>query len=175
MPSKQFLPVDKYGLRPSIDTVHKRIHDKIVFTATYTETITSGSASSILIAAPASVDIHMTLDIEANNSGSWTWSKAPNATGGTIIVSNNHDQSSTETDPLLGLITDSPTVTSVGTVLEYHIVGTTGVGNSSGGGSGLIRDEWLLDPASPTKYLIQFTASANSSLAYNVTFYQGDA
>jgi hypothetical protein len=173
MSTKYNNPRGVYGDRRAIDTVHERGHEGLVFTATYAETIGSGSTSSVMITKPAASDIHMTMSVESSGAGTWTWSTLPNATGGSTIVSNNHKASSTTVDPMLGGITSGPTVTSAGTILERHVIGSTGVGQSSSGGAGLVRNEWVMDETAATKHLIQFTASAATNIAYNITYYNG--
>ena len=177
MPSNEFIrertAIGVYGDRRGIDAVHERIHEGIVFNANFAETLASGSVSSIMITKPATSDIHLTMSLESSGAGTWTWSKLPNATGGSVIVSNNHKASSTTVDPMLGGIRSTPTVTSSGTVLEPHVVGSTGVGQTSSGSGGLIRNEWVMDETAATKYLIQFTASAATNLSYNITYYKG--
>jgi hypothetical protein len=64
------------------------------------------------------------------------------------------------------VIVGSPTVTTVGTTLETHIVGADS-GPSRTGGTAENRGEWIL--AASTSYILQYTSSAASN-ATNLMF-----
>ena len=65
-------------------------------------------------------------------------------------------------------VTQNGAVTTAGTVLHAGYLGG-GAGSKIGGETGL-RNEWLLNHS--TRYLLQFTCSAASIVAWNLFWYE---
>lgn len=162
MPSDLFYPVDQFsGCRKILDTEHATIHDGIHFTAIYTETV-STTVVTVLISTPASSTnkyIHFLCGVETDKAVSWTFSEAPNASGGTSIVSYNNNRTSSITDPVT--LTSGVTYVSSGTVLETHIMGSNNPTTKLGGNTNS-RNEWLLKQN--TLYLIRVVPTTAASI-----------
>lgn len=137
-----------------IDIGHSKLHDGLMFQSGFSVSVGTGTVASVLISAPATGVYHLAFDIEATNSGTWTFSEAPNASGGTAIVTVNKNRLSANTNTLTH--THTPTYVSSGTVLTVGAIGTAGIGNANAGGNGGERDEWILNAS--TLYLLRFTA-----------------
>lgn len=158
------------GNRPTIDPPHERVHAGKHFTAYHEVTVGTGTAASILFTTPAATVgyIHFVCSVESDKAVDWTFSEAPNASGGTAITSQNNNRNSSTTDPLTA-ITHTCTYTSSGTVLENHIAGTNQPATKLGG-TAEARNEWLLLPE--TQYLIYaVAAAADTKINFVVPYY----
>ncbi len=158
------------GAAVGIDIVHYKVHAGEHYTATYRESISSGSASVILIETPGSATgtMHFEAMISTSAAGEIDWQKAPNATAGTVITSNNNDQTSANTADLD--VWHNGAVTSAGTSLTGFYTGG-GASGKVGGETGL-RNEWKLNHSA--RYLLQYTASAASIVIWNLFWYEED-
>jgi L,D-peptidoglycan transpeptidase YkuD (ErfK/YbiS/YcfS/YnhG family) len=118
----------------------------------------------MLITTATAQNPHVVLAISADKGGKWTFSRAPNTSGGSAIVSYNRDQSSSTTSGTT--ITHTATYVSAGTVLDRGIVGAAG-GNPTSvtGGGATPRPEWIL--AASTLYLVRFVAD-NATTITNI-------
>lgn len=154
--------------RNTIDYVHAKIHGGESFVATHSVSVGTATAVSVLITPPMSERIHLDYSVEATNSGTWTFSEAPGASGGSALVSFNRDRDSSNSSGVL--ISHTVTYASSGTVMESHCIGTAGHGDSSGG-SGQSRHEFVL--STTKQYLLRFVAfNAATNVAVNLSFYE---
>ncbi len=156
------------GALIQMDVVHYEVHKGTHYSATYTEDLASGSASNILFETPGSAtsNVHFLGVIDTEAAGSLQFSEAPNATVGTVVVGYNSRRMSANTPDMT--VTQNGAVTSAGTVLHAGYLGG-GAGSKIGGETGL-RNEWMLNHS--TRYLLQFTCSAASVVAWNLFWYE---
>ena len=152
----------------TIDPVHCMIHDGVHFTASHQVTIGTATAATVLFQTPASsqsMTIHFVCGVEADKEVTWTLSEAPNASGGSALVSYNNNRKSDITSP--ATLTHTPTYVSSGTVLESHVAGsgTGSPASSKVGGESENRNEW--DLKNDTLYLIR-VAALNATTIVNI-------
>lgn len=168
MPSNRFHPVAAGSLIPTIDTVHKKIHDGKSFAATHSVVVGTGTAVTVLISTPASNNIHFAASVESDKGITWTFSEAPNASGGTALVEYNCNRNSTTTSG--SVLTHTVTYVSAGSIFETHSIGTSGGPTSISGGLGNVRKEYILIPS--TLYLIRAVAgAATTTVNINLDYY----
>jgi hypothetical protein len=157
-----WLPVDPIsGNRLIIEPVHGAIHDGVHFTANHSKTLGSASTLSMMMTTPATATskyVHFVCGVECTKAATWTLSECSASAGSAYTAYNNNRNSST-TDPTTIVL--NPTITTYGTILETHVIGTSGNPTSVSGGSVEQRNEWLLKPA--TQYLVNVTTYAASS------------
>lgn len=157
---EKYLPRDRVsGNMLIIEPEHGAVHDGTHFTASHAVTVGTATAVTVFIQAPASpTEIHFLAMVTADKGGAWTFSEAPVVTAGSALLSYNNDRGSALTDP--ATLTHSVTVnaTSIGTVLQHGIIGTSGNPNTRAGGDGKHDNEWVL--ASNGTYLVRFVAGA---------------
>jgi hypothetical protein len=155
--------------RNTIDWVHAKIHGKKSYNSSHAVSVGTGTNVTVMFTVPAGEEWHVSPSIEATNSGTWTFSKAPNASGGSALATiNMHSEGSVGSG-----FTHTVTYTSSGTILENHCIGTAGQGNSSGGGNGASRHEWIFEGGDVG--LVRFVAlNAATNVAVNITHYLGD-
>ena len=153
----------------NVDVVHRRVPDGAHFTATHAETLASGSASILLIETPGSAVVasHFVASIDTSAAGTVIWSKIPNATVGTVITAYNNNLTIGGSSEVS--VTQNGAVTTTGNILEHGVIGAAASGNKIGGKSGS-RNEWVLD--NDARYLLQFTASAATNVAWNAMWYE---
>jgi len=153
----------------TLDILHHEIHEGDHYETTYIETVGASTAVTCMITAPGTSETHIVFDVESSNSGTFTWSEAPNATAGSAITAygNNRIASTTvETVVVSGI-----TYTSAGSILKNVLLGGSTRGNRSVGGSQSGRREWILNNS--TKYLIRFVAdNASTKVVMNTAFYE---
>lgn len=155
----------------TVDVIHNEVHSDHLYSAPFVETLSSGSSSTILLETPGSAvaTIHILATISATASGTLIFQKIPNATVGTVVASYNHNLAVSTSAELS--ITHSGAVITVGTFLEGDSIGQGGQAKI-GGKSGL-TDEWMLDH--DARYLLQFVASAATTVNWNIIFYEEPA
>lgn len=154
----RYLPRDaSEGALIVIDDVHDEIHLGNHYTTSVYASIGAASTLSVLITAPATGEIHLTGVLMADGSGVFTWSEAPNASGGSALVAYNNRRDSANAATLTA--TSDPTYVSSGTILLTTHVGTYAP-SVNVGGQFANRQEWILAPS--TLYLIRFTADGAS-------------
>jgi len=157
------------GVPVTIDLAHAKIHDGLLFHTPFSVSVGTGTVASVLISAPATGVYHLAFHIDASNSGTWAFSEAPNASGGSALVSFNKNRTSANTSTLTH--THTPTYVSSGTVLTSGAIGTSGLGVSDSGGGANERDEWILNAS--TLYLIRFTAlNAGTTVVIKTSAYR---
>lgn len=154
--------------RVGIDFAHSKIHGGEAFSAAHSVSVGTGTAVTVLVTTPATGECHLDFSVEATNSGTWTFSEAPNASGGTAIVAYDKNRISANVSTVTN--THTATYVSSGSVIESHCIGTAGQGNSSGGGASQSRHEYVLHES--TLYLIRFVAlNAATNVAVNLSYY----
>ena len=170
MPTKNFMPTDVHGGRTIIGYAHHEIHAGNHYVAhSYELDVDASSTLSILITAPTVKEAHLTGAIESSLAGRFTWSEAPNASGGTSITTYNSNRRSSNTSELV--CTTDPTFVSVGTVLLQATIGTPGNPINALGGGVESREEWVLGDG--VLYLLQFTsATANAEVSIILEWYE---
>ena len=166
-----WLPIDPIsGNRLIIEPSHGAIHDGTHFTLTYNKIIGAGSTVSVMMTAPAtstSQYIHFVCGVECDKAATWTLSQCSASVGSSLTAYNNNLNSSNANPAAL---VANPTITTVGTILETHIIGTSGNPNSTTGGGVEQRNEWLLEPAK--QYLVNVTTvAASSNTVINMPYY----
>ena len=92
------------------------------WTSTFKETTSAIATLSCLIGTPATGTYSMHAFVETDAAATWTFSEAPNASGGSAITGLCDNRTSDTTDPLT--ITSEPTYVSSGTVIENHLTST---------------------------------------------------
>ena len=167
----QWMPVDPIsGNRLIIEPVHGAIHDGVHFTANHNKLLGSGSTLSMMITTPATAQnqtIHFVCGVECSKAATWTLSQC-SASVGSAYTAYNNNLSSSNADP--ATIVLNPTITTYGTILETHTIGTSGNPNSVSGGGVEQRNEWLLAPAK--QYLVNVTTyAASSDTVINMPYY----
>jgi hypothetical protein len=174
MPSSLFFPIKEGGVRPTIDTVHQKIHDGLHFTSSTPVTLAAASAVNVLITAPADGIYHFTASVETDAAATITFSKAPNATasGASVITAYNNNENSANGNTLAH--TYLGTYTSSGTVLLTSYVGAA-TGNPGQpfvvGGTASGRNEIEFSPSSV--HLIRVLAgAATCRTVINTYFYR---
>lgn len=168
---EQWLPVDYIsGNRLIIEPSHGAIHAGTHFTLTYNKIIGAGSVVSVMITTPASSTskyIHFVAGVEADKAATWTFSQCSASVGSALTAYNNNLNSTSTSDTS---IVANPTITTYGTILETHIIGTSGNPASVTGGGVEQRNEWLLVPS--TQYLVNVTTvSASTNTTITIPFY----
>lgn len=155
MPTSLFYPV-VMGCRPTVSLDAKLGLDGLKFVAPHNVSVGTATAVTVLIVAPATGVYHLRGQIQADKAGTWTFSKDPDASGGTAITSTNYNLRSTNT---LGLtLTHTVTYVSAGTVIVNGIVGAdTGPVNLGGNDTDEPADFIL---ATSGTYLVRFVAGA---------------
>ena len=158
--------MDAHGAQVIVDHTEHAVHAGELFTATFAETLSSGSASVMLFETPGSAvaSVHFEGTIETSASGTLIFTKIPNATVGTIVIAYNNNQriaGSSETS-----ITSNGAVTTVGNILQHGVTG--GGASSKIGGQIQGHNEW--ETTADARYLLQFTSSAATNVAWNLFF-----
>lgn len=161
MPSSLFEPVDVHGARPVKGFPDNQIARADLFTATHSVAVGAATAVTVLITTPSTDEYTVRVSVETNDAATWTWSKAPNASGGTGITAANRNQGAIAT--LGATVTHTATYTSSGTVLENHYA-TVGV-QSEGGW-------WQL--AASTLYLVRGVVASAGTVNINVEIVERD-
>jgi len=164
------IDVDAHGGVVVVSHLMHEMHAGHLFLAPYAETLASGSASVLLFetAASAAATVHFIAVLDSSVAGTMYFSEAPNATVGTAVYAHNTNRiiaGSNETS-----ITSNGDITTVGTVLEYGVVGG---GASKKIGGNLEGDKRLLEHS--TRYLLSFTCSAAANVAWNLFFVEEPA
>lgn len=172
MPSGSFLPVSKCGARITIDNLNEEIHKGNRYTCLFLETIASTAGTSIIaLTTNSEKELHLVFSLESDKAGEWQLSEGAVVSAGTAITAYNNDRKSTNTCDCV--IVANPTVATVGTILGYHIIGSTTGGASKSGGSAVANNEWIAKQN--TTYLLKFTAAAPSAkTVQGLYFYEGE-
>ena len=166
------LPLDRNGIAvPTIMSDHSHIHKGEAYSASDKVTgLNTGDSFDILLKNPAGNFPHFRVfefDSDKSPGDIFIYEAPTTSADGTPLTLNNLNRNSSNT-PDLSVFTE-PTLSDVGTRLEYHqITGT----KASGGSSQSATTEWILK--TNTDYLVRFTAGANGTIiGWYIFFYEG--
>ena len=157
---------DSHGALIVTGHIEHEVHVGHLFTATFAETLASGSASVLMFVTPgtATTAIHFDGLLDSSAAGTVYLDEAPNTTVGTVVIAYNNNRKvggSSDT-----AIYSNGAITSVGTVLEYGVVGS-GASKKVGG---QLAGENERDLKYNTRYSLSFTCSAAANVAWNLFF-----
>ena len=160
------IDVDSHGAQVVTGHIEHEVHVGHMFTATFAETLGSGSASVVMFVTPgtATVAVHFDAVLDSSAAGTIYLDEAPNTTVGTVVIAHNNNRKvggSSNT-----AVYSNGAITSVGTVLEYGVVGS-GASKKIGG---QLAGENERDLKFNTRYSVSFTASAATNVAWNLFF-----
>jgi len=160
-------PAVEPNCRGALLTISHReyeVHRGVFFSATHAQSIGDGSVSTILFETPgsATATIHSVAELASSGAGTLLFSETPNATVGTVITGYSNNRTIGGSSELS--LTYDGAVTTTGTILEHTVIGTEK--GAKIGGEVMGDNEWVLNHS--TRYLLQFTASAASNIAWNI-------
>lgn len=155
MPTSRFEPV-LHGARPTVPLLAAKVAEGQHFTTPHNVSVGTVTAVTVLVTAPATGTYHLIGQVQADKAGTWTFSKAPNTSGGTALTTANNNQNSSNTGGLT--ITHTATFVSVGTVLVNGLVGADSGPMSIAADDRDGSSEWIL--AANQLYLVRFVAGA---------------
>lgn len=167
-------PLDISECITMIDIVHHKIHEGMFYSTSYYEKVGPATAINILLTV-GSKSIHFIGEAVTDNPGILTFSKNPNITTGTSVLTcfNNNGNSSNTTNTILEV---GGAYTSSGTILKTYLFGSssgTGGNKVSIGSSIGEREEAILPVGG--KYLLRFVAdSASTRTIIRTSFYEQD-
>ena len=146
----------------TIDEAHHDIHDGVHFTVNYV--MTTATSATVLITNPSTGGyVHLIPFVEISDktaSHTWTVSKDPGASGGSVLTAiNNYIGHENQASVVF---TNAPTFVSTGTILETHYIGA---GNSS---PFSVRGEWVMPPDSTM--MIRASTGASAPVSFNLYF-----
>ena len=158
--------LDAHGAQVVVDHTEHAVHAGQLFSATFAESIGSGSASVMLFETPGSAvaSIHFEGVVETSAGGTLIFTEIPNATVGTTVIAYNNSRriaGSSKTS-----VTSNGAVTTTGNILQHGVTG--GGASSKIGGQIAGHNEWETD--ANARYLLQFTSSAATNVAWNLFF-----
>ncbi len=128
----------------TIDTVHGRVHEGVVFTASSSIfNILAGGVIDMLTRVPVDVTAHVKLGgyVGANSSVE-LYEGTSTSNPGTAVTTFNRNRTSTTTAEML--VFHTPTITDLGTKLWTEFIPGGATGNT-GAGSDVSQTEWILD------------------------------
>ena len=154
----------------TIPYAHHEIHSGKFFEASvYEADVDAASTLSLMITTTTATSIHLVGLVKSSLGGSFVWSEAPNASGGSAVVAYNHNRQSANT--ATPTVVYDPTFTSAGTILFQTDIGATGNPTTIVGGEFAARQEWIL--ASSQTYLLRYTsATANAKVTLVFEWYE---
>ncbi len=158
--------VDAHGAQVIVDHTEHAVHIGKLFTATFAETLSSGSASVMLFETPGSavVSVHFEGTLDTSASGTLIFTEIPNATVGTVVTAYNNSRAIGGSSDVS--VTSNGAVTTTGNILQNSVTG--GGASSKIGGQIAGHNEWETD--ADARYLLRFTASAATNVAWNLFF-----
>jgi hypothetical protein len=167
MPSSIFWPMH-LGTRPVADIIDIQTSKGLRFVAAHNVADGTGTAATVLITVPASGTYHLRGSVQADAAATWTFSKAPNASGGTAITAYNANDGSSTTTTLTH--THTATYVSAGTVMTQGNLSSS-VPLSNIGGFFPRGNEWIL--AASQVYLIRvLPTSTTTNVIINLDYYR---
>jgi hypothetical protein len=167
MPSSIFWPMH-LGARPNVDIIDLQTSRGLRFVASHNVADGTGTAATVLITTPATGTYHLRGSVQADASATWTFSKAPNASGGTVINAYNANDASAEISTLTH--THTATYVSAGTVMTQGNLSSS-VPLSNIGGFFPRGNEWILD--AEQVYLIRvLPTSTTTNVIINLDYYR---
>ena len=155
----KWLPISIFGERPIILNNDNDMLNGSRYTCLDYHVIGNGSESNVIVNVSSTKNAIVSFSLESTASGVWQFSEDVIVSGQTTISTfcNNREMANIpQTSFSYG-----GTITTVGTVIGPHVIGsTTGGASKSGGASGHINT-WLL--AKNKSYLLRFTSNAGSN------------
>jgi hypothetical protein len=149
----QWLPIDSIsGNRKIIEPEHAAIHAGLNFTVSVLTT--TSSYLSLVFTTPAASTkkrLHFVFSANTDKAATIRFYEGAVVSGGSALTQINNNRESALTDGTVWV--KDAVVTSTGTILESHLIGSTGSGNVRPGGGGVARNEWYLKYA--TVYMIR--------------------
>jgi hypothetical protein len=159
----QWLPIDPIsGNRKIIEPEHAAIHAGLHFTVSVLTTTSSYLTLGYTTpAASTKRRAHFVFSANTDKAAVISFSQDAVISGGTLIhaVNNNCESNMNNT----GIWVADPVVTTIGTVLERHLIGSAGTGASRPGGNASARNEWYL--CYGKTYLIQIACGSASTMS----------
>jgi hypothetical protein len=151
------------------DVNHQRNHDGRAFFAFKINPVASplaaGSSIDIVIASPAGVSPHITVDALCQGDAEFYVYEGTGTTGGTPFTPVNRNRNYAVSNQSQSAMVINPTVTSLGTMIDAQIV-AGGTGKKAGGaGAGSL--EYVLKPL--TNYLFRLTNVNGTDHAAHLT------
>jgi len=166
-----WLPIGPTGARVTIDNTDNEVCLGNRWTVLFLDTILVASGTSIITMTTNSEKVsRVVMSLESDGAGIWQLSEGAIITGGTVITAyNNHRKINTACNSVMIV---NPIVSTVGTVLGTHDIGTsTGGASKSGGDAGF--NPWIFKQN--TTYMLKFTAVASNTIVnQGLYFYEGD-
>lgn len=140
-----------------VDVNHQRNHDGRAYfaykMAPDSAPLASLASIDIVLASPAGVFPHMTVDAMCLGDAELYIYEGTSTSGGTLLTPINRNRNYSVSNPSQVAMVVNPTVTSVGTELDAQII-PGGIGKKSGGGTAGSL-EYVLKPL--TNYLFRLT------------------
>ena len=162
----------------AIDSLHRLVHDGMVFNATgKVATLANGATDVFLMSVPAGVYPHMnraTFNFGLGDVDVVTRKDVVTSADGSVVAAPNTNQNSSNTAQMV--LTSAPTITDAGTVLHttWATPTATGTGiHTNTGISGVTPgEEWVME--ANTKYSMSITNNSGSTIAYSydLLFYE---
>ena len=131
--------------------------------STFKETTSAIATLSTLVGSPATGTYTLGIEVETDAAATWTFSEAPNASGGSAITGICTNRTSDSTDPLT--VTSEPTYVSSGTVLENHLTSTII------GGQAEAHSRWTM--AVSSYYLVRVVTTSGMTAIINLHYHGG--
>lgn len=158
--------MDAHGAQVIVDHTEHAVHAGQLFSATFAEALSSGSASVMLFETPGSavVSVHFEGVLETSAAGTLIFTEIPNATVGTIVIAYNNSRRIAGSSEVS--VTSNGAVTTTGNILQHGVTG--GGASMKIGGQIQGHNEWETD--ADARYLLQFTSSAATNVAWNLFF-----
>lgn len=163
-----FWPIGDHGERVSIDWIDEHGCNGTRFTCLdYRTGVHATTLSSIALTTDATTETIMTVSLETTKAGVWRFSEGATVSGGSVLSVFNNNR-------VLGnghscVISGNVVVTTVGTVIGYHVIGSSTGGASKSGGASAERNPWTLKPS--TTYLLTFQPTADDCAVVQGIFF----
>lgn len=150
-----------------IPVEHARIHEGRLFTMNKmwdsTAKIASGATADVMITSSATKSPHFICDVECGGDAEIYVYEDTVASGGTAITPINRNRRSTNTCQAVAVHT--PTVSSVGTLIDSSLLAGGG-GKKSAGGSGGFGGEFVMEYSK--NYLVRVKNTSGAAQPLNI-------
>jgi hypothetical protein len=167
-------PQDSLGLK-TVDDSTSIINDGQYFTANHYVSVGNATAVTVLITPPASSSsryIFFNAAVQSNLSGVFTFSEAPNASGGSAITSINNYRDKKVSNPDPVVLGSTVTYVSSGTIIETILFSSSGSNLVNLGGNNP-KHKYVLERGN--LYLMRFVADAAATrVNFVLTYFYRD-
>jgi len=161
MPSNIFFPMSDEGYRITEDLDDYELTLGHKFCAFYNSTVSGTAGTSVVSITPNGSKIcYAWFSIEVDKAGLYELYEDSEVSGGTIIVGINNNRNSTLDSDCV--VRSDPTVTTAGSFIGAHIIGSVTGGASKSGGSSSVNKYQLKQS---TSYIVRFTADSDNTRA----------